>query len=68
MGVVGMLSRQKHAVHPAEYSLEHEWLSIQQTADGGFYSLEYIETVFYSTEEIIDNVKSVGCLVWESQG
>ena len=68
MGAIWMLSRQKHAVHPAECSLAHEWLSIQQNAVEGFYSLEYIEAVFSFTEEIIDNVKSVGCLLWKSPG
>ena len=68
MGVVGMLSRQMHAVHPTECSLEHEWLSIQQTADEGFCSLEYTEAVVTFPEEIIDKVKSVGCLFWESSG
>ena len=63
MGVVGVLSRQKHAVHPAECSLEHEWLSIQQTAAECFYSLEYIEAVVSFTEAIIDKVKSAGCLL-----
>ena len=67
-GVVGVLSRQKHAVHPAECSLEHEWLSGQQNAVECFYSLEYIEAVFSFTEEIIDKVKSVVCLLWESSG
>ena len=63
-----MLSRQKHAVHPAECSIEHKWLSIQQNAVEGFYSLEYTEAVFSFTEEIIDKVKSAGCLLWESSG
>ena len=63
-----MLPRQQHAVHPAECSLEHEWLSIQQNAVEGFYSLEYTDAVFAFTEEIIDKVKSVGCLLWESSG
>ena len=43
IGVVGMLSRQKHAVHPAECSIEHKWPSIQQNAVDGSYSLEYTE-------------------------
>ena len=68
MGVVGMLSRQTHAFHPAECSLEHEWLSIQHNAVECFYALEYKESVFAFTEEIIDKVKSVGCLLWESSG
>ena len=63
-----MLFRQNHAVYPAECSLEREWLSIQQNAVECFYSLEYIEAVFSFTEEIIDKVKSVGCLLWESSG
>ena len=68
MGVVGMLCRQKHAVFLSECSLEHECLSIQQNAVEGFYSLEYIEAIFSFTEEIIDKVKSAGCLLWESSG
>ena len=46
----------------------HDWLSIQQNAVECFYSLEYIEAIFSFTEEIIDKVKSVGCLLWESSG
>ena len=61
MGVVGVLSTQKHAVFLTYGSLEHEWLSTQQTAAQCFYYLEYIEAVFSFTEEIIDKVKSVAC-------
>ena len=43
----------------AECSIEHKWLSIQQNAVEGFYSLEYIEAIFSFTEEIIDKVKSL---------
>ena len=50
MGVVRVLSRPRHAVHPAECSLEHEWLSIQQNAVECVYSLEHIEAVFSFTK------------------
>ena len=52
----------------AESSLEHSWLSTQQNAVEGFYSLEYVEAAFFFTEGLIDNVQSVGCLLWESSG
>ena len=62
MGVIGVLCMQKDAVFLAECSIEHSWLSIQQNAVECFYSLEYIEAVFSFPEELIDKVKSVGCL------
>ena len=68
MEVIGVLCMQKDAVFLAECSLVHSWLSIQQNAAEGFYPLEYIEAVFSFTEEIIDKVRSVGCLLLESSG
>ena len=63
MGVVGMLSRQRHAVFLTDCSLEHEWLYTQDNAAECFYSLEYIEAAFPFTEEIIGKVKVCGMLI-----
>ena len=55
-------------VYAAECNLEQAWLSDHQNAVEGFYSLEYTEAVFPFTEQVIDKVKSVGCLLCESSG
>ena len=62
-GVIGVLCMQIDAAFLAKSSLEHEWPDIQQNAIECFYSLEYIEAVFSFTEEIIDKVKYLGCLL-----
>ena len=64
-GVSGVLSRERDAVFLAQCSLEHEWMCIQQDAILCFYSLVYIEAVFSFTIQIVDNGRSVGCLLWE---
>ena len=61
--VISVLCMQKGAVFLAECNLDRHKQSNGQNAIECFYSLEYIEAVFSFTEEIIDKVKSVGCLL-----
>ena len=74
MGVIGVLSKQKHAFYAANCSPKHCILSSLQNAVESIlyssyailYSIQKLSSLF--TEENVDEVKSPGCLLWGSPG